>query len=374
MNIIRERLFLNSLQSLTHSSILPPAIRANIARWWALLAAVVAAATAAAAVVAPEKGVKAVEVLVGETPAVVVVEGAGAPPLTPQPSPSPPPPSGSIQRAKKGRSTSPPVSRSDQQGEKVAEEGFEQLASLEQQELEAFFSYLPLPALIMSAVVDAAMVFAPVLGYIPQYRDMARNRSAAGFSPLVSLILLVASVLRTFFWIAVRFETTLLLQALVMIFAQLVLVELVVRLNNQHPTKGLGTSESRLVVGDIGNPAWWSEHFWRWRDFASYAAFVGVLTLVLTMFALIFGESQLYGETLGMLDFVRLPSSGHSPTSSNLPERSGGGGPAPRASFVSRVLCLDHPQGFSFYFCSFDPFGLPDSPFSPCSPISFQVC
>lgn len=53
---------------------------------------------------------------------------------------------------------------------------------------------------IISWISSAAMIFGGVIPYVPQYWDILQSRDAEGFSMHVCLALLVANVLRIFFW------------------------------------------------------------------------------------------------------------------------------------------------------------------------------
>lgn len=52
----------------------------------------------------------------------------------------------------------------------------------------------------VSWVSSAAMIFGAVVPYLPQYWDIWQSRDAEGFSLHVCLALLVANILRIFFW------------------------------------------------------------------------------------------------------------------------------------------------------------------------------
>lgn len=72
-------------------------------------------------------------------------------------------------------------------------------------------------------VADVGMAVGPVLPYAPQYLLLRRTRadrpedeSAMGFSPMVSFVLLMASLSRIFFWLLSRFNVVLLVQAVLM--------------------------------------------------------------------------------------------------------------------------------------------------------------
>lgn len=90
-----------------------------------------------------------------------------------------------------------------------------------------------MPNWFNGVLIPVVLVVGPVIGYIPQYHEIQKTHNFRAFSPLVSLILLVSNILRIFFWVEKRFELALLLQSVVMIVAQLLLLELIVRLRRQ---------------------------------------------------------------------------------------------------------------------------------------------
>ena len=45
-----------------------------------------------------------------------------------------------------------------------------------------------------------AMVFGGVVPFVPQYLTVRRSRDAEGFSTYVCLVLLLANILRVYFW------------------------------------------------------------------------------------------------------------------------------------------------------------------------------
>ena len=53
---------------------------------------------------------------------------------------------------------------------------------------------------LVSWIASGAMIFGGVVPYIPQYREIKRRGKLEGFSTFVSLILLVANILRILFW------------------------------------------------------------------------------------------------------------------------------------------------------------------------------
>ena len=53
---------------------------------------------------------------------------------------------------------------------------------------------------ILTMISSGAMIFGGVVPYIPQYYEIFKTRNAAGFSLNVCLALLLANILRIFFW------------------------------------------------------------------------------------------------------------------------------------------------------------------------------
>ena len=70
----------------------------------------------------------------------------------------------------------------------------EAAASLEKMGFVALFIQ------IVSWISASAMIFGGVVPYVPQYWDILQSRDAEGFSMHVCLALLVANILRIFFW------------------------------------------------------------------------------------------------------------------------------------------------------------------------------
>jgi len=114
---------------------------------------------------------------------------------------------------------------------------------------------------MLSLFADVMMVFAPVIGYVDQYRQIEKSKNSSGFSPFVSLILILANLLRIFFWFGKRFETVMLYQSIVMIVAQFIMLQVCCKYPTQQQ-KG-----NSLVYGN--NKFKWSA-FWSWEDLTSY--------------------------------------------------------------------------------------------------------
>ncbi|KAK5582001.1 hypothetical protein RB653_003582 [Dictyostelium firmibasis] len=85
-----------------------------------------------------------------------------------------------------------------------------------------------------SIITSGLFIFAPVIGYVSQYRDIQRTSNSDGFSTRVCLILLLSNILRCYFWIGKQFDITLLYQSLVMIIAQLLMLHLCISIKSRE--------------------------------------------------------------------------------------------------------------------------------------------
>jgi hypothetical protein len=140
---------------------------------------------------------------------------------------------------------------------------------------------------LVSVVMDVAMVFAPLIGYVDQYRQIVKARDSSGFSKMVSLVLLLANILRIYFWMGKRFETALLLQSISMVIAQFIMLEVCIRFGNKS---GKGSTITDLDFSQ----------FWNWSDLFSYGAFIALFALAVgTLSLFLIPMSTVYVELLG---------------------------------------------------------------------------
>jgi hypothetical protein len=139
---------------------------------------------------------------------------------------------------------------------------------------------------ILSFTFDFMMVFAPIIGYIAQLSKIRENKSSEGFSKKIILILLIANILRIFFWFGKKFATPLLLQSIVMIIMQLVLLRYCVLYSNVKPS---------ITIYEFN-------HFWDYPFFFDYIYILGIVIFFLVALSNMFTfENHIYVETLGLL-------------------------------------------------------------------------
>ncbi|XP_054631973.1 solute carrier family 66 member 2 isoform X2 [Dunckerocampus dactyliophorus] len=145
--------------------------------------------------------------------------------------------------------------------------------------------------MLLSWLASCLMVFGGSLPYVPQYQEIQRSSNTEGFSTRVCLVLLIANILRIFFWIGKQFELTLLLQSVVMILTMFAMLHLC---STVHNTNRVSTKQHRLTDLDL-------RYFWKWSAFEDYLLFCfgfSVLCAVVTMLLL---DSAMFVEMLGSL-------------------------------------------------------------------------
>lgn len=114
--------------------------------------------------------------------------------------------------------------------------------------------------IFLKIALSIFLIIGPIVGYIPQYYEILSTRNVEGFSTMVSFILLISNIIRILFWILKRFDITLLYQSIVMIVAQIALLELITRIRlaknglqfRHHYNLALGIAHnSRRINADL---------------------------------------------------------------------------------------------------------------------------
>ncbi|KAM8860620.1 solute carrier family 66 member 2 [Synchiropus picturatus] len=144
---------------------------------------------------------------------------------------------------------------------------------------------------LLSWMASCLMVFGGALPYVPQYQEIQRSNNSDGFSTRVCLVLLIANILRIFFWIGKQFELTLLLQSVVMILTMFAMLHLCCGV--QYANR-VSTKQHRLTDWDV-------RYFWQWSAFADYLLFCFGFTVLCAVITLLLLDSVVFVETLGSL-------------------------------------------------------------------------
>ncbi|KAJ8271938.1 hypothetical protein COCON_G00107970 [Conger conger] len=123
---------------------------------------------------------------------------------------------------------------------------------------------------LLSWGASCVMVFGGVVPYVPQYQEILRTSNTEGFSTRVCLVLLLANILRIFFWIGRQFELTLLIQSVVMILTMLAMLHLCCSIQS---TNRVSTRQHHITDLDV-------RYFWRWSRFEDYLIFCFAFTVM----------------------------------------------------------------------------------------------
>jgi len=140
----------------------------------------------------------------------------------------------------------------------------------------------------LSTVASVGMAVGPPLVYADQAVSIIRRKDSTGFSRDVCAILLIANLTRCFFWLGNHFELALLIQSILMIFAQLALLYICILYRPRLSPDSLGVSTRPLS-------------FWQWNSYTQYIEFLAGLVLCLAILFLIFGRSEIYVAILGFV-------------------------------------------------------------------------
>ncbi|KAI5098079.1 PQ-loop repeat-containing protein 1 isoform X1, partial [Silurus meridionalis] len=174
-------------------------------------------------------------------------------------------------------------------------------------ELEESIASMESSWTLLSWLASCVMVFGGAVPYIPQYQEIQKTSNTEGFSTRVCLVLLIANILRIFFWVGKQFELTLLVQSVVMILTMLAMLHLccTVQISNRVSTKQHRiTAEAKemrkkcmlLLHLDLD-----VRYFWKWSAFEDYLLFCFGFTMLCAFFTLLFLDWVVFVESLGSL-------------------------------------------------------------------------
>ena len=107
--------------------------------------------------------------------------------------------------------------------------------------------------------------------------------------------MLVASILRCFYWVETHYEVSLLFQSLITILVQVVLLK--VALDHRPPLN----THPAAPISYAPPPRLRPYHFWQWRPQKPYWNFLGLFTFLTLLCQLLFGQSTTYNALLGFL-------------------------------------------------------------------------
>ncbi|KIM99631.1 hypothetical protein OIDMADRAFT_200780 [Oidiodendron maius Zn] len=136
------------------------------------------------------------------------------------------------------------------------------------------------------------IILSPITSYGDQIYSIHRNKTSAGFSLDIPLIMLVASMFRVFYYPGAKYDTSLLIQSLIMIVMQLMLLK--VALDHRPSTSRGGEASTPFAAHKDGDWGFQRPYnFWQWRSHKPYWHFL--LYLFITLIALELTISPMHG-------------------------------------------------------------------------------
>jgi len=156
--------------------------------------------------------------------------------------------------------------------------------------------------LLVNYVAPIFLVTSPLTSYADQIWSIHSKRTSLGFSLDIPLIMLLASILRIFYWFGVKFETSLLIQSVIMVCVQILLLKVAL----DH--KPIRSEESKVPFATTGgNSAGVADifalerpyQFWQWRQQRPFWEFLGYFTATVGVLQLLFGQSPLFISIVG---------------------------------------------------------------------------
>lgn len=163
---------------------------------------------------------------------------------------------------------------------------------------------------IIKYSADILMIFIPSIGYIFQAMKFKQTKSSKGFARFLCLLLLIANILRVFFWFGKKFSLPLLFQAIIVIISQIYLIHVYLEYQEDLPMKTEKTMNEYLTN--------WKEtlspkKIWNWNDEIEYYKFILFIIVFLSIICTLVGTKNLqFYEILGTLSvscetFIELP-------------------------------------------------------------------
>ena len=162
---------------------------------------------------------------------------------------------------------------------------------------------------LIKFTADLLMIFIPSVGYFFQAQKFKQTKSSKGFAKFLCLLLLIANILRVFFWFGKQFSLPLLYQAIVVIISQIYLIHVYLEYQDDLPIKTEKTiSEYLTKWGETLSPS----NIWNWGDEIEYYKFIIFLIIIFSIICSLGKNSSKFFEILGTISvscetFIELP-------------------------------------------------------------------
>lgn len=135
-------------------------------------------------------------------------------------------------------------------------------------------------------------IFTPSIPYLFQVKKFYETNSSVGYSRQVSLLIVISSLLRIFFWFGKRFHYALLLQSIFLVMCQLYVIKVAIKYSDEKTSLTINTNSKKFYDFDWDSPLY-------------YISILSSIVLMLTLFCIIFTfQNQIFVETLGAISSI----------------------------------------------------------------------
>lgn len=153
----------------------------------------------------------------------------------------------------------------------------------------------------MRFIGDAAavgMAIGPPLIYVDQARKIVKSKDSSGFSSDICAVVIIANIIRCFFFVGHPFERSLIIQSILLIISQLFLLALCVHYKPAAPSNGTSQDLGMAFAGNLRRRPF---NFWRWEKLGSYLEFLAGMIVVLIGVFFLFKSNDTFVELLGIV-------------------------------------------------------------------------
>lgn len=142
---------------------------------------------------------------------------------------------------------------------------------------------------------DIMMACIPSLMFMPQLIKMKKEMNASGYSKVVSLLIIIAHVLRLCFRLGVKFSTALIIQSIFQISLQTYALYEILKIQAKcDPVLSISQRQNTWIKKYLGD-------FWDWNEFKNYGIAIASICAGTFTFSLAMIPFHWYFELLGLI-------------------------------------------------------------------------
>lgn len=161
---------------------------------------------------------------------------------------------------------------------------------------------------------DFLIIFLPSVGYFFQAIKFQKTKSSKGFSKSLCLLLLLANILRIYFWIGKPFEKSLLFQSIVVIISQIYLIHYYLKYQEKPRDINKIPAEKSILNHMISwKDIFLPSKFWNWDYEIDYYKFIFLFFSIMSIICAIIGRNLIkFYDVIGTISvgietFIEIP-------------------------------------------------------------------